>query len=87
MNLHKIESITILTMKRRKAYPTLTAYLEAEGIRQGILAKRAGIQQSHLSMIISGDRTPSLPLALKLSRLCNVPVETLVGKLHTEDVA
>jgi transcriptional regulator with XRE-family HTH domain len=74
-------------MKRRKAYPTLNAYIEANGINQVDFAKRAGIVQGHLSMILNGERTPSLPLALKLARLANCPVETLVGKLHTEDVA
>lgn len=74
-------------MKRRKAYPTLGAYLSENSIRQVAFAKQAGITQSHLSSILAGERTPSLPLALKLSRIANVPVETLVGKLHTEDVA
>jgi len=74
-------------MKRRRAYLSLADFLQGEGIIQATLAKRAGITQGHLSFIISGDRTPSLPLALKLSRLTNVPVETLVGKLHTESVA
>jgi transcriptional regulator with XRE-family HTH domain len=74
-------------MKRRRAYPTLAAYIEGERVNQTTLAKRAKITQGHLSLIISGDRTPSLALALRLSQIANVPVETLVGKLHTEDVA
>jgi transcriptional regulator with XRE-family HTH domain len=74
-------------MKRRKAYATLHAYLEGEGINQGALAKRAKITQGHMSLILSGRRTPSLPLALILSRIANVPIESLLGKLHTEDVA
>jgi DNA-binding XRE family transcriptional regulator len=71
-------------MRRRKAYPTLQAFLDETGMPQGVLAKRAEIAQSHLSMILSGERTPSLPLALKLSRLANIPVESLVGKLHAD---
>lgn len=74
-------------MKKRKAYATLQAFLNETQMPQFQLAKRAGIAQSHLSMILSGERTPSLPLALKLSQIANIPVETLVGKLHTEDVA
>lgn len=74
-------------MARRKAYPSLKAYFEETGTSQYVIAKRVGITQPHLSNILSGARTPSLPLALKLARLANVPVETLVGKLHTEDVA
>lgn len=72
-------------MKRKTAYATLNAFLEAEGIAQQDLAKRAQITQGHLSLILSGERTPSLPLALKLSRIANVPVESLVGKLHAPD--
>lgn len=74
-------------MKRRKAYPTLQAFIQETGTPQFQLAKRAGIGQAHLSLILSGERTPSLPLALKIARIANIPVETLVGKLHTEGVA
>jgi transcriptional regulator with XRE-family HTH domain len=74
-------------MKRRKAYPTLQAFLEETGTPQFELAKKANIGQAHLSLILSGERTPSLPLALKLARIANIPVETLVGKLHTVDVS
>lgn len=74
-------------MKRRKAYPTLHAYLEETGTPQFQLAKKAGITQGHLSLILSGERTPSLPLALELAKIANIPVETLVGKLHTSDVS
>lgn len=74
-------------MKRRKAYQTLNAFMEAEGIMQQDLAKRARITQGHLSLILNGERTPSLPLALRLAKIANVPVESLVGKLHTEHVA
>jgi len=74
-------------MRRRKAFPTLHAYMDEMAVSQRTLAKRAGITQAHLSMILSGDRTPSLPLALKLARIANIPVETLIGKLHTESVA
>ena len=72
-------------MKRKRAYISLAAYLEGERLTQVDLAKKVGITQSHLSLIVRGDRTPSLPLALELSRVTNVPVETLVGKLHTQD--
>lgn len=74
-------------MKRRKAYPSLQAYVEATGIEQQTLAKKAGVVPSHIGMILSGERTPSLPLALRLARIANIPVESLVGKMHTEDVA
>lgn len=74
-------------MKRRKAFPSLQAYFEETGLAQHTIAKRAGITQAHMSNILSGERTPSLPLALKLAKIANVPVESLLGKLHTQDVA
>lgn len=74
-------------MKRKRPYPTLAAYIESEGVTQTALAKRAKITQGHLSLILKGERTASLPLAIRLSRIANVPVESLVGKLHTADVA
>lgn len=74
-------------MKRKTAYATLADYIERESVNQSVLAKKLKITQGHLSLIISGQRTPSLPLALKLSRIANVPVESLIGKLHSQDVA
>lgn len=71
-------------MKRRKAYPTLKAFFDGTQIPQYEIAKRAGIVESHLSMIMNGERTPSLPLALKLAQIANIPVESLVGKLHED---
>lgn len=75
-------------MKRRKAYATLRDYMDAHPeLTQEALAKRLQITQGHLSLILSGERTPSLPLAVELARIANVPVETLVGKLHDEHVS
>lgn len=74
-------------MKRRKAFPTLQAFLEETGTPQYVVAKRAKITQGHLSLILRGERTPSLPLALELAKIANIPVETLVGKLHTDAVS
>lgn len=71
-------------MKRRIAYPTLQAYLEANGLNQADVAKKAGITQQYLSMILSGERTPSLPVALKLARIGNIPVESLMGDVHMD---
>lgn len=74
-------------MKRKTAYMTLKDYIDREGINQSEFAKKLKITQGHLSLVISGQRTPSLPLALKLSRIANVPMESLLGKLHSHDVA
>jgi transcriptional regulator with XRE-family HTH domain len=60
-----------------RAYPSLRAYFELTGTRQLDVAKDAGISEAHLSNIINGKRTPSYHLALVLSRLTNVPVESV----------
>ena len=39
------------------------------------LAAQLGIVNSHISQIETGDRMPSLPLAIKLSKLTGIPVE------------
>lgn len=72
-------------MKRRKAYPSLQAYLEETDTPQYELAKRLKIGQAHLSLILSRRRTPSLPLALKIAKVANIPVETLLGDVHESD--
>lgn len=74
-------------MKRRKAYASLNDYFTATGERQNVFAKKARITQAHLSCILSGLRTPSLPVALRIANLANVPVESLLGKVHAEHVA
>lgn len=75
-------------MKRRKAYATLQDFFNGNpDLAQHTFAKRLNITQGHLSLILSGERTPSLPLALKIAAKANIPVESLVGKLHAADVA
>ncbi|HMJ82295.1 MAG TPA: helix-turn-helix transcriptional regulator [Vicinamibacterales bacterium] len=69
-------------MKRKRAYLTLADYLESEGVDQRTLAKKAGTTQPNISMIKNRQRSASLGLALKLSRIANVPVESL---LHVKD--
>ena len=58
-----------------KHYPTLAAYFEARVETQEALALRAGVTQSHISRIASGDSC-SLALATLLSRLTGVPMES-----------
>lgn len=57
-----------------------TSLIEARkaiGYTQEDMAARLGISASHYSMIESGDRTPSLPLARKISQLLHMPIEQL----------
>lgn len=57
-----------------------TCLIEARktlGFTQEDVAACLGISSSHYSMIESGDRTPSLPLARKISQLLHTPIERL----------
>lgn len=60
-----------------RAYPTIEAWCAATGTSQGELAKLLNISQSHLCNVMRGNRKASLQLALKLSKLTNVPIETI----------
>lgn len=67
-------------MRRRpkRAYPTVQAWMDATGTSQQDLAKVLGISQSHLCNIIRKNRKASAILALRISRVTNVPIETLI---------
>lgn len=62
------------------AYRNLEAYLYNTRTKQKDFAKRAGISEQHLSAILAGVRRPSLPIAVKLAALANIPVESFLKK-------
>lgn len=59
-------------------YKTLADFFEQTGTTQQALAGKLGIQSSYVSLITSGQRQPSLKLALRISEETGVPIETLV---------
>lgn len=61
----------------RRAFPTIEAWMRANNVNQGELAKCLAISQSHLCNIIKGNKRPGFLLALKISQLTNVPIETI----------
>lgn len=61
-----------------RAYPTVQAWMVATGTNQAELARRLGISEPHLSNILSKSRRCSLYVALKISKLTNVPIESIV---------
>jgi len=68
-------------MRRKPAYPTLRAYLvaaKAQGRSHTEVAQELGIALGYLSDLKSGRTQPSLDLALKIERLANVPLESMV---------
>ena len=63
----------------KKKTLTLQAWMEREGVNSGELARRAKLQPSLMSMILTGGRRCSLKNAVMLSALTGgeVPVENL----------
>lgn len=61
----------------RPAYKSVRAWQEATGTNNVRLAKALGCTESHLSNVLSKSRRCSLALALKLSKITNVPIETI----------
>ncbi len=64
----------------RRAYPNLKMFLRKSGTTQSALAKRIGVEASHVSKIVSGARLPSGPLAMKIAREANIPLESLFSQ-------
>lgn len=63
----------------RQKYRTLAEYLKGTGTSQAQFAATLGVDRSYVSLIASGERQPALDLALRISRLTGVPVESLVS--------
>ena len=56
-------------------YNQLKEYRSKLGINQTDLGKMAGVSRQTISLIERGDYSPSVTLALKLSKICEVKVE------------
>ena len=55
----------------------LKAYRSKLGINQTELGKLAGVSRQTISLIERGDYSPSVTLALKLAKICQVSVEDI----------
>lgn len=66
--------------RRRGPFPTLRAFFDQTGVRQGDIAANVGISESHMSNIVNGKRLPSVTLAVAISHETNVPVEAIGGR-------
>jgi transcriptional regulator with XRE-family HTH domain len=64
--------------KARTAYSSVRAWMKATGISIGQLGSLTGIERSHLSKILSGDKGCSTEKLLKLAEVTGVPVENVV---------
>ena len=55
----------------------LKEYRSKLGINQTELGKRAGVSRQTISLIERGDYSPSVTLALKIVKICQVTVEDI----------
>lgn len=55
----------------------LKEHRAALGVNQQEMGKLAGVSRQTISQIERGDYSPSVTLALKLAKLCNVTVEDI----------
>ncbi|MCB6415319.1 helix-turn-helix transcriptional regulator [Dorea acetigenes] len=58
-------------------YNRLKEHRAKLGINQTDLGKMAGVSRQTISLIERGDYSPSVSLALKLSKICQVTVEDI----------
>lgn len=58
-------------------YNQLKEYRSKLGINQTDLGKMAGVSRQTISLIERGDYSPSVTLALKLAKTCEVKVEDI----------
>nr|WP_245444911.1 helix-turn-helix transcriptional regulator [Mesorhizobium soli] len=64
--------------KRKKDGGQLAEHLSATGTTDAALAAKVGCDRSMITKIRAGKATPSLPLALAITRETGVPVEALL---------
>lgn len=55
------------------------------GIYQADMGKRAGVSRQTISLIERGDYSPSVTLALKLAKICQVTVEDIFSYTEEEN--
>ena len=68
----------------RRRYATLTAYFRATKASQADIAERVGVTPSAMSLYVRGKRIPQPAIALKLARVCNVSLESLLSALESQ---
>ena len=55
------------------------------GVNQTEMGKLAGVSRQTISLIERGDYSPSVALALKLAKICNVSVEDIFSYEEDEE--
>ena len=72
--------VKMILAKEEKNVPLLNElkeYRSRLGINQTELGKRAEVSRQTISLIERGDYSPSVTLALKLAKICQVTVEDI----------
>ena len=63
----------------------LKEYRAHLGINQSDMGKLAGVSRRTISLIERGDYSPSVTLALKLAKICQVTVEDIFTYVEEEE--
>ena len=63
----------------------LKEYRAALGVNQQELGRMAGVSRQTISLIERGDYSPSVTLALKIAKICNVSVEDIFSYEEDEN--
>ena len=66
-------------------YNRLKEYRARQGVNQQEMGRLAGVSRQTISQIERGDYSPSVTLALKLAKLCQVSVEDLFSYEEDEN--
>lgn len=83
---HRCLTFTFITFTLPRM-ASLAEYLSEPGRTDAALAAKVGCDRSMINKIKAGKATPSLPLALAISRETGVPVESLVQPIAANDPA
>jgi transcriptional regulator with XRE-family HTH domain len=60
-------------------YKSLADFLDQTNTTQADFAARVGVQQSLISRLVNGQRTPSLALAVRIAAKANIPIDSLLS--------
>ena len=66
-------------------YNRLKEYRARQGINQQEMGRLAGVSRQTISQIERGDYSPSVTLALKLAKICQVSVEDIFSYEEDEN--
>lgn len=68
-------------MTARRIYPDLASYLKDTGTTQTAFAEKVGASQSTISRILSKELVPDVGLALRISKIARIPLESLIAEV------